>query len=34
MEYMLQIALQSSIEKEKLMRGTEDIIEDINSKVE
>eukprot|EP00347_Sterkiella_histriomuscorum_P009187 403342191 len=34
LEYMLQMALQSNIEKEKLMRGTEDLVESINTKVE
>ena len=34
LEYMLQYALQSNIEKEKLMRGTEEVVESINTKIE
>ncbi|CDW81066.1 UNKNOWN [Stylonychia lemnae] len=34
LEYMLQIALQGSLEKEKLMRGTEDIILSMNTNLE
>lgn len=34
LEYMLQYALQSNIEKEKLMRGTEEVVETINTKIE
>ena len=34
LEYMLQCALQSNTDKDKLMRGTEEIIEHINAKLE
>jgi hypothetical protein len=31
---MLQFALQSNLDKEKLMRGSEELIEHINTRIE
>ena len=34
MEYLLQTALKSNLQKEKLLRGTEDLVQEINQKIE